>query len=162
MDYNIYIHSVSANGNQSPTSPWQLQSDDSNGEIVSGGGFSPSSTVKKAGAFLSNPDSLIGKVMATGVGKLGVAAVIISTIIRLTDKAITMYQSYAAPASGDYKFQIEYNNFKQTMHNVMTPFSTEIQRQQAELQIKKEKLANEQQMQLLGGTMINSPYGRYL
>lgn len=167
-DYNIYLTSVGNNGqgNSSPTTPWQLRggvggSGGDSGENM-GGGFDPSNAVRRGAAFLQNPDSLIGSVLKTPIGKLGIAAVVIGAAINITDKAITMYQSYASPASGDYKFQIDYSNFKQSVHNFMHPFSTEIQRQFNQLQIKKENLANEQARLLLGGTYLNAPYGRYL
>lgn len=163
-DYNIYIHTIGSNGqDRSPTTPWQVaMSDEGSGDVVSGGDFNPSSAVRKGASFLSNPDSAIGSILKTPIGKIGAVGIAIMAAIHLTDKAITMYQAYAAPASGDYKFQIEYNNFKQSIHNTFHPFSTEIQRQYNTLQIKKENLANEQARLLLGGTYINSPYGRYL
>lgn len=162
MDYNIYIHTVSQGGNESPTIPWQLKTTGNENGAVAGGEFSPSTAVKEGASFLRNPDSLIAGVMSTAIGKLGVGALIVKVIANITDKAITMYQSYAAPASGDYKFQIAYNNFKAGIQSVMHPFSTGLQAQMRDLQIRKENLANEQQRLLLGDSVINSQYGRYL
>lgn len=164
-DYNIYIHTVGTSGNNSsPTTPFQLRGTSETsgtGEIVSGG-FDPSTTVKKGAAFISNPDSAIGAVMASTIGQMGVLTFALGTAIRITDKALTMYNNYATTASGNYKFAIDYNNFKQRIHNILTPFSTEINRQLNQLQINKENAKNQQERMLLGGTIINAPYGRYL
>lgn len=157
-DYNIYIRTLGTSGGESsPTQPW---SDD--GET---GGKNPATAINKVSGFIQNPDSIIGSIMRTPIGKIGAAAVLVGAMvaaISITDKAINMYQSYASSASGDYKYQIEYNNFKTQIHNGFHPFSTEIRKQMFNLQIKKENLANEQQRLLLGGTFLNSPYGRYL
>jgi hypothetical protein len=167
-DYNIYLTSVGndGQGNSSPTTPWQLRggaggSGGDSGDNM-GGGFDPSNAVRRGAAFLQNPDSMIGSVLRTPIGKLGIASVIIGAAINITDKAVTMYQSYSSSASGNYKYQIEYSNFKQNLHNFMHPFSNEVQRQMSALQIKKENLANEQERLLLGGSVLNAPYGRYL
>lgn len=162
MDYNIYIHTVSQGGNQSPTTPWQLRTSGNENGTIPGGDSSPSTAVQEGASFLRNPDSLIAGVMSTAIGKLGIGAIIVKAIADITDKAISMYQSYASTASGDYKFQITYNNFKTAIQSVMHPFSTGLQAQMRDLQIKKENLANEQQRLLLGDSVINSQYGRYL
>lgn len=164
-DYNIYIHAINNGTSQaSPTTPWQLKegSGSADGGTISGGGGSPASMISKGAAFITNPDSLIGGIVSSTWGKMGIAGVVIAAAISITDKAVTMYQGYASSASGDYKAAIDYNNFKAVVHNVFRPFSTEVQRQQMVLQIKKDNLANEQQRLLLGGSFINSPYGRYL
>lgn len=165
-DYNIYIHTVGTSGNNSsPTTPFQLrgteQTASGSGESIDGG-FSPSTIVQKGAAFISNPDSAIGAVMASTIGKIGIAAFVVNTVTKITDKALTMYNNYATTASGNYKFSIEYNNYKTALHNALTPFSTEVNRQLNQLQINKENAKNEQERMLLGGTIINAPYGRYL
>jgi len=164
-DYNIYLHSVSnAKGNESPTTPWQLLGGEGGDNVggSGGGGFSPSTAIHAGAAFLRNPDSAIGGVMSSTLGKLGIVGFIAVTAVKLTDKAITMYNGYASSANGDYKFAIDYNNFKNAIHTAFHPFSTELERQQNALQIKKDNLKNEQDRLLLGGSFINSPYGRYL
>ena len=161
MDYNIYLRTISTTREASPTTPWQVSGEGGSNEVI-GDGFSPASAITRGAAVLRNPDSLISGVLSTGIAKAGIIGIAFMAAIHITDRAITMYQSYAAPASGDFKTSIDYNNFKVQIHNTFHPFSTEIQRQQNRLQIKKENLANEQQRLLLGGTFLNSPYGRYL
>ena len=72
-DYNIYIHTIGTNGQgQSPTTPWQVaMSDEGSGDVVSGGNFNPSSAVRKGASFLQNPDSAIGSLLKTPIGKIG-------------------------------------------------------------------------------------------
>ena len=162
MDYNIYIRTRGSGGGvDSQTTPWQLKTSDGEFQQDTGsgdGGFS----VKQAGAFLANPDSAISKVLNTPAGKVGAVIGVICTLAAITGKVISMYDAYRSSATGDFQFQIGYNNFKQHIQNLLHPFSTEVQRQMSSLQIKKDNLKAEQERLLLGGTILNAPYGRYL
>lgn len=167
-DYNIWIRSF--NNADSPTTPIQLrQESDISGTGGDGGsGGSGFGFIRRASQFLINPDSAIGEVANTAVGTLkkaaGVAAVlfVVSTAIKLTDKVVTIYNDFSSEASGDYANKIKYNNFKQLMHNAMTPFSNQIQMEKTQLQIMNQNAKNEQERLLFGGTIYNSKYGRYL
>lgn len=171
-DHNIYIRYVGAgtgtNQASSPTTPWSLSSASENASggandnVNGGGGFSPSSVIKRGANYLMHPGSMVSDIFNTTIGRVGLAVGAIKIIEGITNKAINMYQSYAAAASGDFKFQIDYSNFKQQIHNTFHPIQTEINRQYNNLQLKKDTLASEQQRLLLGGTATNSPYGRYL
>lgn len=161
-DYNIYIHGDGGGNNDDPTKPFQTRND---GE----GKFDPTQVVSKASSFVQNPDSIISSTMGAGIravakaGVVGALAVIaVKTVVGITDKVITLYNNYASSAGGNYNGIITYNNFKQTIHNVFTPVSTEIQRQQAQLEIRKANAVNEQQRLLTGGTILNAQNGRYL
>lgn len=167
MDYNIYIHTVSQGGNESPTTPWSLrgigeQTNGDGNENISGGGFSPSTAIKRGAAFLSNPDSLIGTALSTPIGKIGIAAVVIKAAIDITKKTINTYQSFYAPNTGDYRFQTQYNNFNRTLDAVKQPFSTGISILQGMLEEKRKDSISEQKRLLTGGTILNSSSGRYL
>lgn len=166
MDYNIYIHSISTVSNESPTTPFQLRN---NGEVnaagsadaVSGGGGA-ATAVRMGAAFLMHPDSSISGVMSTAVGKLGVVAAVASVVKDVTFKAFEQMGAYLAVQAGEYELQYGFNNFKQVLHNVFTPFSTyhEIERNRWHLRVENAK--SEQKRLLLGGSIINANYGRYL
>lgn len=154
-DYNIYIRTLGTSGGESsPTQPW---SDD--GET---GGTSPANAVKKVGSFIQNPDSLIGAVFRSPIGKLGIIGAVAAIAINVTDKATSNFFAYSSSASGDFKTAVAYNNVKTSIHNFFHPFSNAMQVQFNKLEIRKQNLANEQQRLLLGGSFLNSPYGRYL
>lgn len=162
-DYNIYIRTRSTLFGSNPVTPWQFREGQENESGESSiGGFSPANAIRRGAAFAANPDSLISNVLHTTIGRIGLISVAATAAWNITDKAISMYQSFAAPASGDYKFQIDYSNFKQQIHNAFHPISIAIERQRNLLELRKQNLANEQQRLLLGGTFLNSPYGRYL
>jgi len=166
QDYNIFIHSDLSTASK-PTTPKQLRPKGANGE--SDKGTNIAGAISKVGSFIQNPDSAISAVMGKGVGAIASAGVVGAIIVvaakvifGTADKVITTYNNYASSASGDYARAITYNNFKQALTNTLHPVSTEISRQQAQLQIKKQNAINEQQQLLTGGTILNSEYGRYL
>lgn len=166
MDYNIYIHTMSQGNNDNPTTPWSLR-DSGGGNQGDGnenipGGFSPSSAVQRGAAFLTNPDSLIGKALSSPIGKIGVAAVVVKAAIDITKKTIETYQSFYAPNTGDYRFQIQYNNFNRTLESIKQPFSTGLSIIQRMYEERKINAISEQKRLLTGGTVLNSRSGRYL
>lgn len=164
MDYNIYIHSYSQY--DSPTTPMQLRANgDSNnigGEGDNGQGFSGT---RRAASFVTNPDSLIGEAMATTTGALanGFSAFsIIFATLTIGKKILDAYVPYVSNQTGDFELQVKYNNFLQNIHNAFRPFGTDMQRSLARMEQIKENRRNEQERLLLGGTIYNSRYGRYL
>lgn len=163
-DYNIYIHAFS--GESSPTTPFQLrESGESAGGSESPGGGSAFTAITRMSAFISNPDSMIGNVASTATGTIGKASIGFAFLIALAaivKKSADYYIPIVASASGDYGFQIAYNNFNQTIHNILTPFSTEFQRRRNVIEINKKNAKNEQERILTGGTIYGSQYGRYL
>lgn len=165
-DYNIYIHTVSTGGESSPTTPWQLRPSDQAsgevGEVVSGGEFSPSTAVRQAGAFLTNPDSAISTVLHSTVAKVGLVAFAVTTALKIADKALTEYSNAQSTLGGQGNLEKNISNFKTTLHNALTPFSMTMSVFRGSQKLWVENTRNEQQRQLLGGTLTNSPYGRYL
>lgn len=162
-DYNIYLRADLKTGENSPTKPNQIK--DKKNKV------SPKKVAGMVSSFIQNPDSAIGFTLskaagtiskAAGTGAAGAALVIGVAAVKITDKVITMYNNYASSASGDYAFQIQYGNFKQTIHNVLHPFSTEVNRQYSQLEIRKQNSVNEQRLLLTGGSILNSEYGRFL
>ena len=166
-DYNIYIHAFT--GSNSPTTPTQLRTDidESSGGSGENGGKA-FGLIRKAASFLRNPDSLISATQSAASGTLGtiigvgLVAFGFKAAINIADKVITTYHSFADPNTGDYKFSIDYANVKTTINNFLHPFSALISQQQNYYEIKRENKRNEQAELLLGGTIYNSRYGRYL
>ncbi len=161
-DYNIYIRTIGGEGGEgSAVKPFQTGGGDAAKEA--------SQFISKAGAFLENPDSAIGAVKSAGVGTLskalpwvGVAILAASILVKIGTSVADKYFAYTSSASGDYSDSIAYSNFKQSIHNAFTPFSTAIRVQMAKLEIRKANERNKQEMLLTGGTILNSQYGRYL
>ena len=167
MDYNIYIHNVSGESSTpaSQTTPFQVQ----NQEGVSGATQGAFSMVNKTASFVSNPDAAMAAVAGNFVGTLsnnlpvvGIIVFAITALTKIADKVQTNFLSYKSPLSGDYKNLNNYTNFKQSIHNILTPFSTNFNAFLAETNIRKENYKREQENALFGGTINNSQYGRYL
>ena len=163
-DYNIYIHSFS--GESNPTTPFQLRGNGS-GDSASDGndsGVNGFGIINKAAAFVQNPDSAIGAVMNSATTVMGKLAPVMigAALVSIAKRVVDLYVPYASSASGDYGFQVKYNNFFQEFHNFTHPFSTAIQKQRNQLEIKKTNARNEQERLLFGGTIYSSKYGRNL
>lgn len=165
-DYNIYIHSYGQY--DAPTTPFQLRAEsDTSGVGGEGGGSGGSGfgMIRRAASFILNPDSAIGQTMSTTAGAIGKAfpaALAIGTAIIVAKKVVDFYSSYVSSATGDYGFQIKYNNFFQRLHNAFHPFSNAIEGTKMELELRKQNERNEQERLLFGGSIYSSKYGRTL
>lgn len=169
-DYNIYIHAFSG-GNDSPTTPNQMKTNsDAGGISAESGGSGGFGMARRAASFLTNPDSMIGSIIGKGVefatSTLGITAIAatlaFSVVKKIALKNEEYYAKVIAPNSGNYNHVHEFNNIKQMINNVMHPIAAFENHYQMVQEIKRKNEANEQNMLLTGGTVINSPYGRYL
>lgn len=161
-DYHIYLHN-SAGETPNPTKPKETQEGGKNKKTSPTVNF-----INQATNLIVNPDSLISsaktKIGGTlkSAAKIAVPLAIAGALIKIGDKVITEYLSFSETASGNYTGSFAYGNFKQSVHNFFHPFSTWLGHEKAKLQIKVGNLRNEQERLLLGGTIYNSNYGRYL
>lgn len=161
-DYNIYIRTVGGgDGSGSPTTPFQTGGGD--------GYAAAEQFISKAGAFASNPDSAIGAVKDTAVGAVsskipwvGIVILAVKILASVTDSVLSKYYSYTSSATGDYTNAIKYNNVKQVIHNITHPISTMYNKQQAQLEVANANMRLKQEQLLTGGTILNSPNGRFL
>lgn len=162
-DYNIYIRNVGGEGSSgSPTSPFQTGGGD-------GVGQDALNFVSKAGSFASDPDSAIGTAAGTAVGAVSsispwikIAVVLAGVAVSISGKVYDKFLAYNTAASGDYTKSIRYSNFKKQIANNMNPVKTSWAVEQRELEMRLASARNAQEMLLTGGTILNSPYGRYL
>lgn len=162
MDYNIYIHNGSDGTSQ--TSPSQLK--ESGNSSLTEGAFSNASTL---GSFISNPDSIFGNLKSSAVGGLmayggyiGLIAIAISKLKQIVNSTTVNFLSVKSIATGNYKPINTYNNWSSFINNVTNPINTMFEHQKATLEIRKQNAMNEQESMLFGGSVINSPYGRYV
>lgn len=166
MDYHIYLHN-STSGQQAPqTTPKQVKPI----EQRTSGKTKPnvSGMIATTTNLITNPDSLISSAMSKSagvlktVGKFVVPLFITHALYRITDKIATEYFAITETASGDYTGSFVLGNIKQSIHNLTHPFSTVFSSFKAQHQIKIGNMRTEQERLLLGGTIYNSNYGRYL
>ena len=164
-DYNIYIRNIGggSGGESSPTTPFQ---------VGGGDGFAAKDTgqfISKAGSIVQTPDSAFSMAGNVGVGVVSGAfpwigiAILVATVLYNTANSIyEKYNNYVTTATGNYDRSTRYSNVKNMLSRAMKPYTAEVQRQMAVLEMKKANAKNEQEMSLFGGTVLNSPYGRYL
>lgn len=154
MDYNIYIHSIGAGGQSSPTTPWQPQNQVNipwgaqEGEIGNEG---------------ASPEAL-----AMGAGsaamKFAGAAAMVAAAVLVVKAAQSIYSGIVLPVStqttGDYRASVAYNNFQNTLSQVFSPISHAINYQKAKLTIRLEDERRAQNRLLLGDSEINQYTGK--
>lgn len=154
-DHIIYIKALNSamGGAQTQTQPKQLNSLTSpTSEREQGAG------IKKIAGIVTNPDSLIGKVTGEGVSAAGVMGAIVVASAVIADKAISIIEPFITRASGDYRFNIEYSNFKNTLGLIFRPVSTGIGIANRLQEIDVVNQRKEQNRLLVGDSIINS-YG---
>ena len=146
-DYNIYIHSDGFGNNRKPTQPWE-EDDASN--------FSDNAArfVQKAANTAQSPDSLMsgamGKVMKA-VPWLAAAYL----VLKLTDSVITTANSFITTETGDYRFQTEYNNFRNTLKAAFQPFQTTVSIFQTKQRIRIENQKSDLNRMLYSDSIVN-------
>lgn len=73
---------------------------------------------------------------------------------KMAEKAFTTFDSFAAAATGDYRYRMHYQNYKAMMAMAVNPFSAiGILRQEQETALSNKRA--ELQRELLGDSMIN-------
>lgn len=170
-DYNIYIHSYGQY--DAPTTPFQLRAEsDTSGVGGEGGGSGGSGfgAVRRAASFLTNGESLIGQIMSTPVGAIGVSVaggvavtkLLVDGAFKTVDKVMSLYNRFIVPNTGKYKQSIEWANVMNTYNSMNHPFQSFLASIQARQEIERNNAKNEQAELLLGGSIYSSRYGRYL
>lgn len=155
-DYNIYIHSVgSGDGDGNATKPKTDKDSKTKPKTAQ--------KIAKGIGLLSNPDSLISEgigIAAKEVSKAVPAVAVAYAVLKVSDRMITITQQFQVASTGDYSSQIAYSNFKQGIKNALTPFSTSLNLALARHNAKIEQQRVNQQISLLGESVINQGYVR--
>jgi len=164
MDHNIFIRNLT--NNDSPTAPKEMGTNTSSKGFNNGMGIGSTPT----GGFTQ--DTQVEEVLTASSGKLSTGgaggviglAVITATkkVVQITKEVVGLYNSYSSMSSGNYKFQNDWNNMWQGISNVTNPKQTAISYFTNTKQIQINNAKKEQELVLLGGTVINSNYGRYI
>lgn len=132
MDYHIYVHNVTEGGEGNPTKPKPPEK--------------PSPTKpKKPNPMTTAPMELSG---------VGIAAGIIAAI-KLAEKAASLYDAFAAPATGDYRMSMALRNFGTSVSALTNPIGAAIGLAQRENQAAIFNRKAEMQRELLGDSMIS-------
>lgn len=166
-DYNIYIHAIgtgSASG-ESPTTPWsaresvggafsQTQSM-SNGGNVGGASFSAARFVARAANAAQNPDSVVSSAFAK-VAQIFPWVLAAYACVKLGETIIDNVIDFQTIDSGDYRNQIQWQDFKKSISNVFSPISSTISHFKTERQWARENQRRVQERDLLGDSVINS------
>lgn len=142
MDYNIYIHDKTS-GQSKPT------------QARVGGG---TNTTPKESA--SQSQSSDGKLSAASqlfkVGKAGKAAVIMYAAYKITDKVVSTIEPFVTRETGDYRFNVAYNNYKSALGVVLNPVGSVTSYLSYQQEIRLFNQRQEQARMLLGESSINS------
>lgn len=165
-DYNIYIHAIgtgSNNGGFNPTVPWSLREGGEgsspteawSGSSSGSGSFLPLAGIGRTAAFLSNPDSIVGSAVSSAFKFLPIVAaagIIIKTGLKIYENAL----DFSILEGGDYSQQVSYQNFRQTISNIFSPFNTTFNAFRQETAWRVENSKKTQQRALLGDSVINA------
>lgn len=113
-DYHIYLHSDEGNSLSSNVQPK---------EETMGGSFKPMTIINKANQFMSSGFS---STVNSGVATLTKAVPYVAIAVfaaKVTEKVLETGFHHLESYAGNYKYSMEYNNFKTVMGIVMNPVS---------------------------------------
>lgn len=154
--YHIYIHNETqpSGGGKKPTVP----------DKPDGGGKKPTVPDKPGGGKIP---TIPGVVPGSGVvntairminGNMGAYGAIAAVVaaVRTAEQVVTAMNNVVAPLTGDYSFQMGWDNFMQMQNNVFHPISSSVN---AVLQTEKweaQRAKKAEERTLLGDTALNT------
>lgn len=140
MDYNIYIHDKTSNQSK-PTQP-----------RVSGSANVVPKTAQgqKASGQVANYSQLFK------VGKAGKAAAILYATYKISDSIISTIEPFVTRETGDYRFNVTYNNVKSALSAVLNPIGAVKGYLTYNQEIRLFNQKQEQQRLLIGEKITNS------
>lgn len=148
QDYHIYIHDpngASGNGSGNKTTPFSAKSSDESFKTA-----------------VQQPYS-IAKGLASGNGvSMGVSALtkvapwvaVVVAAITTTDKVLTTGFGHLEEYTGDYSYNVNYNNFKTKLGMVLHPVKTYMTTRHKDAQWKKQNKEITQQNRLIGNSIL--------
>lgn len=147
QDYHIYLHSEGNGSSGNKTTPFSSREDNENSAFqnITSTAFNGAKTIAS------------GNAVNTGVATLGkIAPVVALTVvsIKVLDKIMTIGLSHVAEYTGNYKYSVDYNNFKTEMYNAIHPirYWLSIQHQRAQFNKQNKEIA--QQDKLIGNSIL--------
>lgn len=144
QDYHIYLHGIGGeSGNK--TTPFSAKTNESPFATK------VNSTIKKVQNIAS------GSLVNTGVSALTKAVPIVATALilgKVADKVITTGFAHQQEYTGVYKNNVNWNNFKNSIHNIFHPIQYGLSVLHQNAQINKQNREIEQQNRLIGNSIL--------
>lgn len=144
QDYHIYIHDTNS-GSGNKTTPFSAKTNEANFATKINTG------IKKIQGVLN------GSVVNTGVAALTKAVPIVATALivgKITDKVLTTGFAHQQEYTGIYKNNVNWNNFKNSIHNIFHPIQYGLSVLHQNAQINKQNKEIEQQNRLIGNSIL--------
>lgn len=144
-DYHIYLHSDTTNSGGNKTTPFSAKTNESSFATKINTG------IKKVQGVLN------GSVVNTGVAALTKAVPIVATALivgKITDKVLTTGFAHQQEYTGVYKNNVNWNNFKNSIHNIFHPIQYGLSVLHQNAQINKQNKEIEQQNRLIGNSIL--------
>ena len=146
QDYHIYIHDLngaSGNGGGNKTTPFSAKSENESG-------------------FETSKDSTFGvsndeKNTETGVAALSKVApwvAVIVAAVKITEKVLATGFAHQEEYTGNFRNNVNFNNLKAGMTNVIHPLRSFLQIKHQEAQFRKANISIEQQNKLVGNSIL--------
>ena len=164
-DYNIYIHAIGTGGatNQNPTVPWSQkdeggafsQTTPQSGSGLGVDGVNVAFAISRASNFAQNPDAIVGTAVS-GIAKIFPWIAVAFAVTKLVDTAYTTALDFTTLETGDYRAQIQWDNFKTVGNDIFKPVSTLLSSLKTRNQWRIENYKQKAQRDLLGDSVINS------
>ena len=144
QDYHIYIHDTNS-GSGNKTTPFSAKTNESSFATKINTG------IKKVQGVLNS------SVVNTGVAALTKAVPIVATALivgKITDKVLTTGFAHQQEYTGVYKNNVNWNNFKNSIHNIFHPIQYGLSVLHQNAQINKQNKEIEQQNRLIGNSIL--------
>ena len=156
-DYNIYIHDLSSGSSgQNPTQAWQP------GESATPTqAWNPKPSESGSGLNVSTVGNALSKFKSMGAaGKFGAVVLAAYAVVKTCQKIVDTVEPFVTRETGDYRFNVAWNNSKACINAVTHPLQSAINyaKYQQEARLYNEK--QEQSRLLIGESITNNPKRR--
>lgn len=121
-DYNIYIHGSgdSSSGSQAKVKTTPIDNREDNESVAP---FIQKGMQNAYGIMQGNTGGYVGEGIAA-LSKVSPWIALAVTAIKITDNILTTGSQHWETYTGDYRFSMEYNNFKTLVGNFINPIKT--------------------------------------
>ena len=150
MDYNIYIHDKT-NGSQKPT---KARKGGGTNTTAKNEGSSGGGSFGEEVATLKNIKNGI-KSMPTA-GKLGIAVAVVKKAVEIVARTIDTVEPFVTRETGDYRFNVGWNNTKALWNTVTNPFGSALNYLTTRQTIRLANKRTEQERLLIGDAEVNA------
>lgn len=145
QDYHIYLHGAERASGGNQTKPFSTRKEEDRS-------FSSFSTLASTSSTMAK-----GQMASTGASAITKAVPWVAAIVaavKVVDHVLSTGFEHQEEYTGNFRNNVNYNNFKTILHNVVNPINFVLRSAHQNAQYRKQNIEIEQQRNLIGDSIL--------